>query len=118
MNFYQTWNEIISDIRAQLPLIPQKEMNLIAKELRIKHPADPKTGEPIVKTTEYNNGSCNEKNNTCTVLQIVNVKNKQIPYEHISISHPEIQDQEKSDEAKKYTYRSLNRKCFNTYKNS
>ncbi|MFE4077252.1 Tn7-like element transposition protein TnsE [Peribacillus sp. YIM B13477] len=51
-----------------------------------------------------------EKNNTCTVLQIVNVKNKHIPYEHISISHPEIQDQEKSNEAKKYTYRSLNKK--------
>ncbi|PPA83581.1 hypothetical protein C4A75_14645 [Brevibacillus laterosporus] len=50
-----------------------------------------------------------EKNNTCTVLQIVNVKNKDIPYQHISISHPEIQDQEKSNEAKKYTYRSLNR---------
>jgi len=51
-----------------------------------------------------------EKNNTCTVLQIVNVKNKNIPYQHISISHPEIQDQEKSKEAKKYTYRSLNKK--------
>lgn len=50
-----------------------------------------------------------EKDNTCTVLQIVNVKNKDIPYQHISISHPEIQDQEKSNEAKKYTYHSLNR---------
>ncbi|MCE4940205.1 MULTISPECIES: Tn7-like element transposition protein TnsE [Bacillaceae] len=50
-----------------------------------------------------------EKNNMCTVLQIVNVKNKDIPYQHISISHPEIQDQEKSNEAKKYTYHSLNR---------
>lgn len=50
-----------------------------------------------------------EKNNMCTVLQIVNVKNKDIPYQLISISHPEIQDQEKSNEAKKYTYRSLNR---------
>lgn len=48
-----------------------------------------------------------EINNTWTVLQIVNIKNKRIPYEHISISHPEIQDQEKSNEAKKYTYRSL-----------
>ncbi|MFT8320046.1 MAG: Tn7-like element transposition protein TnsE [Bacillus sp. (in: firmicutes)] len=50
-----------------------------------------------------------EKNNTCTVLQIINVKNKDIPYEHISISHPEIHDQEKSNEAKKYTYRSINK---------
>ncbi|MDQ0270653.1 Tn7-like element transposition protein TnsE [Cytobacillus purgationiresistens] len=51
-----------------------------------------------------------EKNNTCTVLQIVNVKNKHIPYQHISISHPKIQDREKSNEAKKYTYRSINKK--------
>ena len=50
-----------------------------------------------------------EKNNTCTILQIVNVKNKDIPYQYISISHPEIQDQEKSSEAKRYTYRSLNK---------
>ncbi|WP_335870914.1 Tn7-like element transposition protein TnsE [Bacillus sp. 2205SS5-2] len=50
-----------------------------------------------------------EKNNTFTILQIVNVKNKDIPYKYISISHPEIQDQEKSNEAKKYTYRSLNK---------
>ncbi len=42
-----------------------------------------------------------ENNNTWTVLQIVNVKNKHIPYENISISHPEIQDKEKSNEAKK-----------------
>ncbi|MEK4487658.1 hypothetical protein MHH81_19270 [Psychrobacillus sp. FSL H8-0484] len=50
-----------------------------------------------------------EVNNTWTVLQIVHMKNKHISYEHISISHPEIKDQEKSDEAKKYTYRSLNK---------
>jgi hypothetical protein len=50
-----------------------------------------------------------EKNNTCTILQIVNVKNKDISYRYISISHPEIRDQEKSSEAKKYTYRSLNK---------
>ncbi|HHB0448528.1 TPA: Tn7-like element transposition protein TnsE, partial [Staphylococcus aureus] len=37
-------------------------------------------------------------------------QNKHIPYENISISHPEIQDKEKSEEAKKYTYRSLNKK--------
>ncbi|MCY9513760.1 hypothetical protein [Paenibacillus apiarius] len=43
------------------------------------------------------------------MLQIVNVKNKDIPYQHISVSHPEIQDQEKSNETKKYTYCSLNK---------
>ncbi|WP_335870904.1 Tn7-like element transposition protein TnsE [Bacillus sp. 2205SS5-2] len=50
-----------------------------------------------------------KKNNTYTILQIVNMKNKDIPYQNISISHPEIQNQEKSKEAKKYTYRSLNK---------
>ncbi|WP_404457145.1 Tn7-like element transposition protein TnsE [Oceanobacillus kapialis] len=50
-----------------------------------------------------------EKDNTWTVLQIVNVKNKHIPYENISISHPEIQDKEQSKEAKKYTYHSINK---------
>lgn len=50
-----------------------------------------------------------ENNNTWTVLQIVKVKNKRIPYDNISISHPEIQAKEKSNEAKKYTYRFLNK---------
>lgn len=50
-----------------------------------------------------------ENKNTWTVLQIVSVKNKHIPYGNILISHPEIQDKEKSKEAKKYTYRSLKR---------
>ncbi|MGP3783401.1 Tn7-like element transposition protein TnsE [Paenibacillus sp. 1A_MP2] len=60
--------------------------------------------QPIIVTARVK-----EDNNTWTVLQIVNVKNKHIPYENISISHPEIQHSEKSKEAKKYTYRSLNK---------
>jgi len=51
-----------------------------------------------------------ESNNTWMILQIISVKNKRIPYENISISHPEIQNTEKSNEAKKYTYRSINKK--------
>ncbi|MGG4178624.1 hypothetical protein ABEW03_04755 [Virgibacillus pantothenticus] len=54
-----------------------------------------------------------ESNNTWTILQIIRVKNKRIPYENISISHPEIQNTEKSNEAKKYTYRSINKKGDN-----
>src|SRR5699024_12564743 len=50
-----------------------------------------------------------ENNNTWTVLQIVSIKNKHIPYGNISISHPEIQKAEKSREAKKYTYYFLNK---------
>ncbi|HDX9578515.1 TPA: hypothetical protein ROX88_002053 [Bacillus pseudomycoides] len=51
-----------------------------------------------------------ESNNSWTVLQIVNVKNKHIPYDNISIAHPEIQDREKSDEAKKIAYHKQNKK--------
>ncbi|GAB2541405.1 Tn7-like element transposition protein TnsE [Gracilibacillus alcaliphilus] len=50
-----------------------------------------------------------ENRSTWTVLKIVNVKNKHISYDNISISHPEIQDKRKSKEAKKYTYRTLNK---------
>lgn len=50
-----------------------------------------------------------ENKDSRTVLQILNVKNKHIPYKYISISHPEIKGQEESDEAKKYTYRKLSK---------
>lgn len=45
-------NEVI-DIREQFPLLPLEETLLIAKELGIKHPEDPKTNEPIVMTTDF-----------------------------------------------------------------
>lgn len=50
-------------------------------------------------TTNHCNCTGKEKSNTWTVLQIVNVKNKHIPYKNISILHPEIQDKERSKEA-------------------
>lgn len=50
-----------------------------------------------------------ETNNSCTVLEIIRVKNKKISYKSISISHPEIRDQEKSNDPKKYSYRHLNK---------
>nr|WP_238937995.1 Tn7-like element transposition protein TnsE [Anaerobacillus isosaccharinicus] len=50
-----------------------------------------------------------EENNTCTVLEIISVKNKKLPYDLITISHPEIRDQEKSNDPKKYAYRHLNK---------
>jgi hypothetical protein len=50
-----------------------------------------------------------ESNNNWTVLQIINVKNKKLPYDLISISHPEIRDQEQSNEPKKYAYRHLDK---------
>ncbi|TCO71809.1 TnsA endonuclease N-terminal domain-containing protein [Marinisporobacter balticus] len=45
-------DEII-DIREQFPLLPVEETILIADELGIKHPTDPKTNEYIVMTTDF-----------------------------------------------------------------
>lgn len=41
------------DIREQYPLLPIEETIIIADELGIKHPTNPKTGEPIVMTTDF-----------------------------------------------------------------
>lgn len=46
------WSENISDIREQFPL-DLDETKAIAQELGINHPADPKTKEPIVMTTDF-----------------------------------------------------------------
>ncbi|MGA5662674.1 Tn7-like element transposition protein TnsE [Bacillus bombysepticus] len=61
--------------------------------------------KPIIITARVK-----ESNNSWTVLQIVNVKNKHIPYDNILISHPKIQDREKSNQAKKITYYRKNPK--------
>lgn len=45
--------DCIKDIREQFPLLPQEQTIAIAEELGIKHPADPKTGENIVMTTDF-----------------------------------------------------------------
>ncbi|OJE40244.1 transposase [Bacillus tropicus] len=52
--FYLTeYSDCIFDIREQFPLLPLEETIVIADELGIKHPTDPKTGEPIVMTTDF-----------------------------------------------------------------
>jgi len=52
--FYLTeFSDAVADIREQYPLLPLEETLVIADELGIKHPADPKTGEPIVMTTDF-----------------------------------------------------------------
>ncbi|GAB6563722.1 heteromeric transposase endonuclease subunit TnsA [Bacillus cereus group sp. Bc222] len=52
--FYLTeYSDLIVDIREQFPLLPLEETIVIADELGIKHPTDPKTGEPIVMTTDF-----------------------------------------------------------------
>lgn len=47
------YSDIVVDIREQFPLLPLEETVLIAKELGIKHPTDPKTNEFIVMTTDF-----------------------------------------------------------------
>lgn len=52
--FYLTeFSDAVADIREQYPLLPLEETLVIADELGIKHPADPKTNEPIVMTTDF-----------------------------------------------------------------
>ncbi|PGM86751.1 TnsA endonuclease N-terminal domain-containing protein [Bacillus cereus] len=47
------YSDLAIDIREQYPLFPIEETIIIADELGIKHPTNPKTGEPIVMTTDF-----------------------------------------------------------------
>lgn len=47
------YSDSIVDIREQFALLPLEETIIIADELGIKHPAHPKTKEPIVMTTDF-----------------------------------------------------------------
>jgi hypothetical protein len=47
------FSDSVTDIREQYPLLPIDETLLIAEKLGISHPTDPKTGEPIVMTTDF-----------------------------------------------------------------
>lgn len=47
------FSDDVVDIREQYPLLPIEETMDIAMELGIKHPTDPKSGEPIVMTSDF-----------------------------------------------------------------
>ncbi|QFG00802.1 heteromeric transposase endonuclease subunit TnsA [Psychrobacillus glaciei] len=47
------YSDLVVDIREQYPLLTIEETIVIADELGIKHPTDPKTNEPIVMTTDF-----------------------------------------------------------------
>lgn len=47
------YSDEVSDIREQYPLLPMEETQMIAERLGIEHPKDPKTGVPIVMTTDF-----------------------------------------------------------------
>lgn len=52
--FYLTeHSDFVIDIREQFPLLPLEETIVIADELGIKHPTNPKTQEPVVMTTDF-----------------------------------------------------------------
>ncbi|MEX3715835.1 TnsA endonuclease N-terminal domain-containing protein [Cytobacillus horneckiae] len=52
--FYLTeYSDFVVDIREQFPLLPLEETIVIADELGLKHPTDPKTNEPVVMTTDF-----------------------------------------------------------------
>lgn len=45
--------DCVKDIREQYPLLPLEQTLLIANELGIKHPTDPKTQVPVVMSTDF-----------------------------------------------------------------
>lgn len=47
------YSDSVIDIREQFPLLPVAETIVIADELGIKHPTNPKTGEPAEMTTDF-----------------------------------------------------------------
>lgn len=47
------YSDLVVDIREQYPLLPLEETIVIAGELGLKHPTDPKTNEPIVMSTDF-----------------------------------------------------------------
>ncbi|USK62284.1 TnsA endonuclease N-terminal domain-containing protein [Peribacillus asahii] len=52
--FYLTeYSDFVFDIREQFPLLPLEETIVIADELGLKHPTDPKTNDPVVMTTDF-----------------------------------------------------------------
>ncbi|PLX85591.1 MAG: heteromeric transposase endonuclease subunit TnsA [Desulfuromonas sp.] len=47
------WSGNVVDIREQYPLLPIESTIEIADRLGIKHPADPRTKQPVVMTTDF-----------------------------------------------------------------
>lgn len=60
------YSEDVIDIREQFPLLPLEETQMIAEKIGIEHPTDPKTGVPVVMTTDFLI-TCKDKNYARTV---------------------------------------------------
>ncbi|RXI48176.1 heteromeric transposase endonuclease subunit TnsA [Clostridium tetani] len=51
--YFLEFSDSVADIREQFPLLPLEDTILIAEELGLEHPKNPKTGEFIVMTTDF-----------------------------------------------------------------
>src|SRR5262245_57707894 len=51
--FILEWSTRVVDIREQFPLLPVEETMAIAQALRIRHPTDTRTKQPLVLTTDF-----------------------------------------------------------------
>ncbi len=51
--YLSEYSDFVVDIREQYPLLPLEETIVIADELGIKHPTNPKTQEPVVMSTDF-----------------------------------------------------------------
>lgn len=51
--YFLEYSDSVIDIREQYPLLPIDETISIAKELGIRHPKNPKTGEYVVMSTDF-----------------------------------------------------------------
>lgn len=67
----------ISDIREQFPLLPVEETVEIAREMRVRHPIDPRTKHPIVMTTDLLTSGCQGSFNTYQPLTVKYFKDLQ-----------------------------------------
>ncbi|WML36204.1 TnsA endonuclease N-terminal domain-containing protein [Clostridium sp. OS1-26] len=67
------FSDEVEDIREQFPLLPIEDTLIIAKELGVEHPKNPKTGEFIVMTTDFLI-SINHNNETYEVARTIKPK--------------------------------------------
>nr|WP_255255205.1 TnsA endonuclease N-terminal domain-containing protein [Bacillus pseudomycoides] len=74
--FYLTeYSNSVIDIREQFPLLPLEETIVIANELGINHSTDPKTGIPIVMTTDFLL-TVNKGHNVTEVARTIDMKDE------------------------------------------
>lgn len=51
--YVMDWSTGVDDIREQYPLLPLEETQSIADQIGVRHPADPRTGQAVVMTTDF-----------------------------------------------------------------